>query len=365
MFSPRPHIHTVPSYHPPLAGRKGLRFDFNENTAGCSPRVLKRLRELTPEDLARYPEREAIEEKVAAFLGTRPSEILLTNGVDEAIHLLCQMYLSPGDEGLIVVPSYSMYRVYMLAAGAQVVSVPADPDSRFPERELLRRVTSRTRLIAIANPNNPTGAVASSEQLLHIARLTSDCAVLIDEAYFEFYGQTLVGAQRDLPNLFVTRTFSKAYGLAGLRVGALAGNEDQMRALRRVCSPYNVNAAALACLPVALEDQDHLQNYVAEVKASRDWLQQYLSSVGVPHWPSQANFLLVSLGNAQTAAAFVEFMRSQGILVRDRSSDPGCSGCVRITLGTLEQTARLLAVVQESFDHLGFAQRPKEGALEV
>jgi len=365
MLSARSQVRRVPSYHPPLAGRDGLRLDFNENTAGCSPRVLARLRELGPQDLAGYPEREPIEAKVATFLGAAPSEILLTNGVDEAIHLLCQVYLAPGDEALIVVPTYSMYRIYMMAAGAEVISVPAGPGFQFPQKEVLRRITSRTRLIAIANPNNPTGTVASPEQLQQIVQLASDSAVLIDEAYFEFHGKTLLGAHRDFPNLFVTRTFSKVYGLAGLRVGALAGNPEQIQVLRRVCSPYNVNAVALACLPAALEDQDYIRSYVDEVRSSRIRLEQCLSPLGISYWPSEANFILARIGDVAMSAAFVEYMRSRGILVRDRSSDPGCEGCVRITLGTREQTAYLLTVLQGAFDQLGIAQRQREGALEA
>src|SRR5277367_3562936 len=191
MLSPREAVRTIPAYHPPLAGRDGLRFDFNENTGGCSPRVLERLRQLGPEDLARYPERAAVEAKVADFLGVTASELLLTNGVDEAIHLLCQTYLDPGDEALIVVPTYSMYRIYMMGAGAQVISVPAGQDFQFPADRVCQHITERTRMIAIANPNNPTGAIAPQEELLKIARSAPNAAVLVDEAYFEFCGETL------------------------------------------------------------------------------------------------------------------------------------------------------------------------------
>ena len=210
----------------------------------------------SPEDLARYPEREPVEAMVAKFLDITPSELLLTNGVDEAIHLLCETYLEPGDEALIVVPTYSMYRIYMMAAGAQVVSIPAGKDFTFPVDEVRKRITRRTRMIAIANPNNPTGSVVEAEQLLEIARAAPDAAILVDEAYFEFYGKTMLPRHREVPNLFVARTFSKAYGLAGLRVGVLVGDPEQMRAVRRVSSPYNVNAVALACLPAALADQE-------------------------------------------------------------------------------------------------------------
>jgi len=356
MLSPRDAVRTLPSYHPPLAGRDGLRLDFNENTVGCSPRVLERLRALSLEDLARYPEREPVETLVARFLDIKPSELLLTNGVDEAIHLLCETYLEPGDEALVVVPTYSMYRIYMMAAGAQLVSVPASEDFTFPLEEVKRRITKRTRMIAIANPNNPTGSVVAEEQLLEIARAAPDAALLVDEAYFEFYGQTMLPRHREVPNLFVARTFSKAYGLAGLRCGVLIGDQEQMRAVRRACSPYNVNTVALACLPTALADQDYIQQYVSEVKESRARLEHALDTSGIRFWPSEANFVLMRIGSTESAAAFVEQMRRRGILVRDRSADYGCEGCVRITLGPREHADRLLVALQETLEQLGVAQ---------
>jgi len=353
MLSPREAVRTLPSYHPPLAGRNGLRLDFNENAVGCSPRVLERLRQLGAEHLACYPEREPVEAKLAEFLGIAAADLLLTNGVDEAIHLLCQTYIEQGDEALIAVPTYSMYRIYMMAGGAQVISIPAGKEFRFPVDDVCQRITPRTRLIAIANPNNPTGAVAPAADLSRIARSAPNAALLVDEAYFEFYGQSMLSATREVPNLFVARTFSKAYGLAGLRIGALIGDAEQMRAVRRVSSPYNVNAVALACLPNALGDQAYIQEYVREVRESRTRLEQVLKDTGIPFWPSQANFVLARVG---PSLSFVEHMRRRGILVRDRSSDHGCEGCVRITLGLREHTDRLLAALQETFEELGIAQ---------
>jgi histidinol-phosphate aminotransferase len=358
MLSPRAAIRTLPSYYPPLAGRHGLRLDFNENTVGCSPRVLERLRQVSAEDLARYPEREHVEAQVAEFLGVGPAQLLLTNGVDEAIHLLCQTYLEPGDEGLILVPTYTMYRIYMMAAGAQVISVDAGKDFRFPADDVRANITPHTRLIAIANPNNPTGTVAPPDELLQIARAAPNSALLVDEAYFEFYGQTLLPQCGELPNLFVARTFSKAYGLAGLRVGLLVGNAGQMQALRRTGSPYNVNAVALACLPEAIADQAYIQQYVGEVLQARTILERALDASGIEFWPSQANFVLARVGqNRDAAAAFVELMRRWGILVRDRSADPGCEGCVRITVGPRAHTDRLLDGLQEALKDLAITQR--------
>jgi histidinol-phosphate aminotransferase len=353
MLSPREAVRTLPSYHPPLAGRDGLRLDFNENTVGCSPRVLERLRRLGTEEVARYPEREPVEAAVAEAMGVAAAELLLTNGVDEAIHLLCETYLEPGDEALIVVPTYSMYRIYVMAAGAKVISVPAGRDFVFPGDEVCKRITPRTRLAAIANPNNPTGTVAPPEDLRRIAQAATGAAVLVDEAYFEFYGRSMLPTRNEFPNLFVARTFSKAYGMAGLRVGALMGDAEQMRAVRRVSSPYNVNAVALACLPEALDDQSYIGQYVSEVRESRARLEQVLDSMGIQFWASQANFVLARVG---AAASFVEHMRRRGILVRDRSSDHGCEGCVRITLGPRAHADRLLTALQETCDELGIAQ---------
>lgn len=340
-----------------MAGRDCLRLDFNENTVGCSPRVLERLRRLNPEDLACYPEREPVEAKVADFLGSKRTELLLTNGVDEAIHLLCQTYLEPGYEAVIVVPTYSMYQIYMIAAGAKVIRVAAGKAFQFPVEELKKTISPRTRLIAIANPNNPTGTIASPEDLLEIARFAPDSAVLVDEAYFEFCGQTLLPGRGGLSNLFVARTFSKAYGLAGLRVGLLVGDADQMLAVRRASSPYNVNAIALACLPVALADHGYIAQYVREVRQSRTQLERALEAGGILFWPSQANFVLMRTGPTQAAAAaFVEQMRRRGILVRDRSGDPGCEGCVRITLGPIAQLEHLLTALRETLDSMCVAQ---------
>ncbi|PYX79013.1 MAG: histidinol-phosphate transaminase [Acidobacteria bacterium] len=354
MLKPRQAVLDLPTYHPPLGAREGLRLDFNENTVGCSPRVLERLRQLNAAQVACYPEREPSERLVATHLSLTPPETLLTNGVDEAIHLLSETYLEPGDEVLIVVPTFSLYEIYAAATGAKVISIPSGEGFRFPTREVLGRITPQTRLIAVANPNNPTGAVAPQNDLLALARSAPDAALLVDEAYFEFYGETLLGQWRALPNLFVARTFSKAYGLAGLRIGVLAGDSVQMKMVRRVSSPYNVNSVALACLPEALADEAYVRHYVEEVCQGRELLEQELRHWDIPYCPSHANFLLARLGWLNSE--FIVRMRQRGILVRDRSRDYGCEGCVRITLGTREQTERLLVDLRQVLEEIGVKQ---------
>jgi histidinol-phosphate aminotransferase len=351
----REAVRTLKEYHPPLGDRNGLRLDFNENTAGCSPRVLQKLRELDGETLARYPVREPAEQAVAAAFGVSPEELLLTNGTDEAIHLICETYLEPGDDALVVVPTFAMYEIYAAATGARVVSIPAGQDFSFPTADVLSAITGRTRFIAVANPNNPTGAFASLPDLVSIAKAAPDAALLIDEAYFEFCSETLAPQWRELPNLFVSRTFSKAYGMAGLRIGVLMGNTDQMRVLRRASSPYNLTSVALACLPAALADEDFISNYVSQALDGRRQLESELDVWGVRFWPSHANFVLMYLG--QHGKEFVSAMRARGILVRDRSSDPGCQDCVRVTVGVHEHNQRLLASLREVFSEIGLRQK--------
>jgi histidinol-phosphate aminotransferase len=345
MLEARSAVKSLHAYRPPLAGRRGLRLDFNESTTGCSPRVLARLHSLDGETLARYPEREPVESVVAESLGLDAAQVLLTNGVDEAIHLLCSTYLERGDEAIIVVPTFAMYSIFAEAEGARVVHVPSDENFNFPLDGLLSQITDRTRLIAVANPNNPTGTAVACEILLQLARAAPQAAVLVDEAYFEFHGETILDQPEHSANLFVARTFSKAYGLAGLRIGVLSGDAGQIAMVRRVASPYNVNAAALAVLPEALRDREYVEHYVAEVQQGRNLLEQELRTFGLHYWPSRANFVLVRVGPAYLE--FIQALRTRGILVRDRNSDPGCEGCVRLTVGSLEHTRILIDALRD------------------
>ena len=170
--------------------------------------------------------------------------------------------------------------------------------------------------------------------------------MFVDEAYFHFYGETVMDLVGTLPNLVVARTFSKAYGLAGLRLGLLAGSAELMRWVRRVLSPYSVNSLALACLPPALEDTGYLDWYVGEVLAARAEFEEALDAAGVRRWPSRANFILVEIGAQH--AEFVRLMRAAGVLVRDRSSDPGCGGRVRITIGAREQMKQAAVALNDA-----------------
>jgi len=344
--TPRSRVQAMKEYHPPLGSRDALRLDFNENTFACSPNVREALAQISTGALTRYPEREPVEAIVAAHLGLAPAQVALTNGVDEAIHVLFETFLEAGDELLLPVPTYTMYEVYASATDARVVTVLAADDLQFPHDRLLASITPQTKIIAIANPNSPSGTIATREQLLELALRAPQAVLLVDEAYLHFHGETLIDLVGVIPNLVVARTFSKAYGLAGLRLGLLAGPVDLMRWVRRVLSPYSVNSLALACLPPALEDTAYLDWYVSEVLAARADFESALDAAGLRRWPSRANFILVDIGPGH--AEFVHLMRAAGVLVRDRSSDPGCDGRVRITIGTREQMRRATEALHQT-----------------
>jgi histidinol-phosphate aminotransferase len=344
--APRARVQAMKEYHPPLGSRDALRLDFNENTLDCSPKVRQALGRIAAGALTRYPEREPMEVLVSTHLGLAGDQLALTNGVDEAIHVLFETFLEAGDELLFPVPTYTMYEVYASATDARAVAVQAGNDMQFPFERMLSAITPRTKIIAIANPNSPSGTVATRAQLLELARRAPQAVLFVDEAYFHFHGETVMDLVGNLPNLVVARTFSKAYGLAGLRIGALAGSAELMRWVRRVLSPYSVNSLALACLPPALEDTAYLDWYVGEVIAARAAFEAALDALGVRRWPSHANFVLVEIGARH--AEFVRLMRAAGVLVRDRSSDPGCDGCVRITIGTREQMRQAIAALNET-----------------
>jgi len=344
--APRLRVQAMKEYHPPLGNRDTLRLDFNENTVACSPKVREVLGCISAGSLTRYPEREPVEAIVAAHLGLAPAQIALTNGVDEAIHVLFEAFLEEGDELLLPVPTYTMYEIYASATDARVVSVQAADDLAFPFERLLAAITPRTKVVAIANPNSPSGSAATRAQLLEFAARAPHAVLLVDEAYFHFHGETVIDLIGTVPNLIVARTFSKAYGLAGLRLGLLAGAVELMRWVRRVLSPYSVNSLALACLPPALEDAAYLDWYVAEVLAARAEFEAALDQAGVRRWPSRANFVLVEIGPLHKE--FTRLMSAAGVLVRDRSSDPGCDGRVRITIGTREQMRQAAVALNEA-----------------
>lgn len=346
MITPRPAVLNMAPYHPPSGGRAGkLRLDFNENTVGCSPKVAEYLRQvLTQPLLAVYPEYEETRPALAAFFGVKPEELLLSNGTDEAIQVLINTYVDDGDEVLVLTPSYAMYRFYAELAGARVCEVSYEADTlAFPVDRFLAEIRPATRAILVANPNNPTGCGIGLDIVERLLKAAPQAAVLIDEAYYEFCGRTALPLLSRFSNLFVSRTFSKAYGMAAMRMGCLMSDESNMAHLRKAQSPYSVNSLAALAARVAVADTEYVNAYVAEAVASRETLYRFFDELNIGYWLSEANFVLFRAGDR--AVSLRDELRRRGVLVRDRSYE--LPGAVRVTVGRAEQTERFMRELRE------------------
>lgn len=346
VLQPREAVLNMAPYNPPTGGRADkLRLDFNENTVGASPQVIEYLRQhLSEAGLAVYPEYDAVRRELAEFFGVETDDFTLTNGTDEAIQVLINTYVDDGDEVLLLQPSYAMYRFYAEVAGAVVQEIPYRAEKlAFPLEELLEGIGSTTRAILIANPNNPTGTGTSRAGIERILEKASSAAVLVDEAYYEFCGVTALALLDDYPNLFVSRTFSKVYGMAAMRLGCLFSQSGNVEFLRKAQSPYSVNTVATLAARAAVQDQSYIQKYVMEVLAARELLYVGLEKLGIPYYESQANFVLFKAGGR--AIEIRDGLRRRGVLVRDRSYE--IPGCVRVTVGTRDQIRRFLAELEQ------------------
>ena len=335
-------------YNAPNEGRaKKLRLDFNENTVGCSPAVLRALSRITAEQMAIYPEYQETTKRLARFFRVRPGEMHLTNGIDDALHLIADTFINDGDSVLVVEPTFDMYRFFAELAGARIVALRYNQEMRFPVdavvRELRRPAKLVPRVLYIATPNNPTGTVVPQADLRRILKAASRTLVLVDEAYFDFSGETILPWIRRYPNLLVARTFSKSAGLAALRVGCLFGKPELLAVMRGASSPYPVNTAALVAAVAAVRDKRFARNYTREVLLSRALLEKGLVRLGAQIYPSGANFVLADFGSK--AHRLVQALERKGILVRERKDFPR-EGFVRISAGTRADTRKLLRAME-------------------
>ena len=335
-------------YSPPTGNRiEKMRLDFNENTVGCSPRVIEALRNgLTAEGLSVYPDYSRVKKALSAYFKVAPEELLLTNGTDEAIQVLVNTYVDDGGEVIALRPSYAMYRFYSEVAGAKVVEVDYQPPAvEMPLDALLAAITPATKAILIANPNNPTGTGIGLDGVRRILEAAPHTVVLIDEAYYEFCGITALPWINEFPNLFVSRTFSKVFGMAAMRMGCLFSHRNNVQYLHKAQSPYSVNMLAAMAAEAAVEDEEYISGYVEGALVAREILRSGFERLGIDYAKSSANFILGYFGSR--AVEVRDALREKAILVRDRSYE--IPGGVRITAGTRDQARAVLQVLEATW----------------
>ena len=334
-----------------------LRLHYNENTAGCSPAVLAAIRRITREDAGLYPDVSSTIEHIERWFGVPSGWAQVTNGLDEGIQMVTQCGVVRGTDAsasastgerqtIIVEPAFEVYEMCALAMGATVVRIPPEPEFRLPLDRVLASITPTTRVIYLTDPNNPTGLGIPAAAVEQIAAAAPHAFVLVDEAYSDFSGRTLIGPLLERHhNLVIGRTFAKGHGIAGLRVGALVAHPSTIDRLRPMQLPFSVNCCALAALDAALDDRDYLEWYVGEARSSRELVYDFCRKHGLMFWQSEANFVLFRVG--PDARVITAALQARGILVRDKSTTPGCDGCIRLTSGVVEHTTLALAALED------------------
>ena len=291
------------TYEAPAEGRLNkLRLDFNENTSGCGPAALRALRKLTPKQLAMYPEYAEATRRIASYFGVAAEELLLTNGGDDALRVFFDAFVEPASHILICEPTFPMYRYYAEIAGARVETLRYGAHMEFPLAEFVAALRKKPSVLFIANPNNPTGTLLQPDAIKKILRAAPNTAVVIDEAYAEFSGVTVLPWIRKYPQLYVARTFSKAAGLAALRLGAVMACRESLSILKRAMPPFPVNVAAVVAAEAALEEGAAIRGYVKRTRIVREWFAWELQRLGVKTFPSAGNFLLADFGRARPGA---------------------------------------------------------------
>ena len=346
MIEPKEAIKQIEPYEVPLfAEHYALKIDANENVFGCSPKVIERLKNITIEDISRYPHYGAVTQKIAEYLKISIDEIKVTDGADEALAALIQTYCDADDVMLTVTPSFSMPKLYANLAGAKVVELNYKKRWEFPTEDFLQEIETnpKIKIVHLTSPNNPTGECISEEIAEKILKAAQDKLVIFDETYGGYSGKSMISRVKDYENLAVVKSFSKDFALAGLRIGYIVTNSERIRLLKTVISPYSVNVLAAIAAETALSDLEHFEKVKAEIQKSKEILTNGLENLGFTVYPSEANFVLI---NADEKAEFVYLtLLKNGIKVR-KYSNKSMSGLLRITMPQVEKAKEIIEFLQ-------------------
>lgn len=331
-------------YEPPSEARTGgelLMLDFNESALPPPPEVMEKLaRYLRTEGTNRYPDYPRLEEKLGAYCRVGPEGIIVTNGADQALEVVLRAMLDPGDMMVVPSPCFAMIPHIAHTLGAEVLSPAYREDMSFPLEEIMAAVTPATRLIVLINPNNPTGTAIPRASIEAILDSFPQVGLLVDEAYYEFTGETMAPLIAEHSNLAIVRTFSKAFAMAGLRLGYVISNPAFIRELHKIRGPFDVNALAALGAEAMLERQDKMREYVAEVMTrAKPMVERFMEEHGVEYFRGAANFMLV---RPKDAAGAISYMKEHGVLVRPQGGP--LADTFRLSIGSMEEMTRFLQV---------------------
>lgn len=312
-----------------------LRLDLNENPGGLPQEIIDdALKDVTPQFVAQYPETLHFTEVLASFLDTDISHLCLVNGSAEGIRYIIQAFTSPEGRIVGVVPSYFMFQVYSEMYGRNFVKVPYNEDLTMDVDNIINELTDDTQLLILLNPNNPMGNVYSEEEFLKIMTVANDkqITVLIDEAYHYFYPGTFINYALNHEHVFVTRTFSKLFSMAGCRLGYVAGWPEGVRMVQKLCTPHNTNAFALKIAEKIIETPEVLQSLIDKFNEGRSWLIETLDRNGYEHKGEAGNFIFIK--TRTDAQKIVERMKTEKkILIKSYPNVGEFGTCLRVSIG--------------------------------
>ena len=348
MPKPTQEIQRLKRFSTPQAGRyEKLRLDKNEHVSGFSQDIISKLiGDISPHFLAAYPEPSRLYSKIARMHRVPESHILLTAGSEMAIRYAFECYLNRRSEVVFLDPSFAMFEVFALMRGATPVKVPFFSDLSLPVETILNKIGTKTKLIAIANPNNPTGTVLRESDLIQIAEKSAsvDALLIIDEAYYYFYKKTMIRHLNRFKNLLVTRTFSKACGLASIRLGYAVGHPEVISMISRLQPIDHCNAFALKIGEALLDHEDLIWKYADAVSVGKVLVMQTLEELGFYAPPTEANFLLIDLKTAEFKARLIAACEKNGVLIGTHVRLPFDNQFIRITLGPVQEMKQFLRV---------------------
>ena len=313
-----PHIRDLSIYSPPWTGldrSQFLRLDLNENTQAPPAGVADALQALIDEPrLQMYPDYSEFIPKLASYASVNTEQLILTNGSDQAIDIILRAFLAVGDAMVVAQPEFPVFSQVAHVIGAQVVGVPFTSDLSFPYTELQQAINVDTRLIVIINPNNPTGTPVTLEQIEQVLQDNPTIPVLVDEAYYEFTGISARSLLEQYENLLIIRTFSKAFAMAGLRLGYVLAHDSIITELYKIRGPFDVNTCALVAAGAQLDMPNAWQQYAKTVMTvSKPFVEDFFQQQAIKYFPSASNFMLVQPDNRDSV---VQYLKEHGILVR-------------------------------------------------
>lgn len=341
------HIDQMSAYKPPLDGRDPkvhLLLDFNERTLPVSDAIRHALVDYIHDGrLQMYPSYGDVVDKIAAYAKVLPEQLMITNGSDQGIDLVFRAACREGEEAIIPGPSFAMYSQCAQVENMRLIEPQYTIEKGYPLSDVLSAISDKTRVIVVSNPNNPSGTLVGRDDICTIARAAPDAVILVDECYFEYSSVTVADLVSQYPNIVITRTFSKTWGIPSLRLGYIISDKENIRALLNVRGPYDVNQLAIVAIRAGLGHIEGIETYVEEVMhEAKPMLERFLEQKKIPYWSSGANYVWAFFDNAEAVELS---LRNAGILVRPKTDASGKMG-LRITVGTVEQMLRLLGELE-------------------